>query len=73
VSDTVDRIDDGVLLVPSATGDNVTETYGVFYPYDGLLVPGYESAFEAQAEAGLGPGHPPRAGAMAVKVTIERL
>lgn len=75
VSDTVDQVDPGVWLVPSSTGENTTETFAVFYPFDGLLVTGYPDADSAIWDVEhVNPRTPwVIEGARAVKVTLERI
>lgn len=75
MSDTLDAIDPGVLRMPNSTGENTVEAYGVWYPYDGLLVP--EDTLEDTLDSVRWRTHvlagPPNAGVMAVKITIERI
>lgn len=75
MSDTI-QIHSGDVLVPPSTGDNVTETYGVWYPYDGLFV---DSGSKGDALSDLrwvqdeGADFPVTAGALVLKLTLERI
>lgn len=74
MSDTVDDIDTGTLRVPNSTGENVTEAYAVYYPYDGLLVP--VGSREDALENSYGERNfetVDMRGSIAVKITIERI
>lgn len=76
MSDTLDAIDPGLLRMPNSTGENTVEAYGVWYPYDGLLQPedSLEYALETlQVLRTYGAEVRRSVGAMAVKITVERI
>lgn len=74
MSDTIE-IPGGAVLVPPSTGDNTSETYGVWYPYDGLFVASgdLEDAKE-DAEWVLTHDYEDQyRGALILKITLERI
>lgn len=74
MSDTI-QINSGSVLVPPSTGDNVTETYGVWYPYDGLFAPS-TSLGNAQLDLDWAQANEDdieNRGALVLKVTLERI
>lgn len=74
MSDTI-QIRPGDVLVPPSTGENTTETYGVWYPFDGLFAAAgdLEDAKEDAEWALTHDYEDQNRGALILKVTLERI
>lgn len=73
---TTNRIHGTEIAVPTPWDeDTTTETYGVYYPYDGLFVDwGSEDSAREEAEASRNFHHDEMCrGAVAIKITVEVL